>query len=371
MQGWSTVRPFLRPSRLLWVGTGVVLLAAAYRAFDLANLSWPAESGRAQGRARLAATGQAPRPYRRATGSTVAKEARLSLEERLTLDELLASEEICWAEVARRVAEGSLEGPPGSRDQQVNRLGDIVAGHQLSGEDLRLLVEALGTFHDRATFAGALASSLSVQRSAESLDLAEGFPEPSLQRLVIRRVAARWSEVDWRAAAGWADSLNAGLTSEAAWEGVLAGAGTGEPEAVLEWAQEHGLSNAGNVAIAKQARELASEAPSTAVALVAGLPPSQARTRSLGYALGRWAAHSPSAVIEWAQSQNDPGSRGLGLMAAVRAWGRTDPQAALEWVQGWTGSDQAGLQALALAQLRADAAPPAPDDSPPVERPVN
>lgn len=253
------------------------------------------------------------------------------------LHQLLAAEEIDWAQLMQLYASAVDDFPAREQSEWINRFAESLSlTTSLNSEVIRTIERRLPGIPERVAFAQALAGSMSADQFPRAGDLARGFQEIAVQEKFLNRIGRSWARNDVLAAAHWANSLPPG-TSPAGWVGLIDGWAEQDPDALLAWAQDHGLPHASASATGKLARRLALTDPSGAVALSNGLLPSAARTQALGYALNRWASQEPRRVMAWVDEQTDDTSRDLGRLAAARALVRSDPAAAAEWMATWKG----------------------------------
>lgn len=218
-------------------------------------------------------------------------------------------------------------------------------------DEVALINASLTGFPERAAFAHGLSEAFPVIRFEDAESVSRAIADPRLREVFLRRFGERFAARDWISAAEWAANLPAGQTAVAGWDGVIAGWGEADPQALLEWAVENQLPDAAETASGKIARTLASADPQAAVQIATKLTPSAARTQALTHSLTLWAVRDHDAVIQWAAKQVDFGTKSLALIAAAKVWGRTDPKAASEWIASWDDPTLLALKPMALSQV--------------------
>jgi hypothetical protein len=235
------------------------------------------------------------------------------------------------------------------------------AGTLLAIEGPELLWDILPNLtmaRERQVLIGSAIDVMLAKNPAEAAGWVDGLSEGGGRGTASELLARRWAQQDLDGARAWVGGLPPGSSDAVkATEGLVWSWMQEDPSAVVEYAQTLEDPIVQGRAFEKAAKILAVEDPAAAAAWAAEFPQDEQRRELVDYSLYRWAKEDPEAARAWVEAAEDNEVQVGASHALVRAWADTDPAGATQWVMDHRNDLDGDLPLLNASRQWADQDP--------------
>jgi hypothetical protein len=235
------------------------------------------------------------------------------------------------------------------------------AGTLLAIEGPEILWEILPNLtmaRERQVLIGSAIDVMLTKNPVEAAGWVDGLNEGSGRGTASEMLARRWARKDLDGARGWVSDLPPGSTDAVkATEGLVWSWMQEDPNAVVEYAQSLEDPIVQGRAFEKAAKILAVDDPAAAAMWAAEFPEGEQRRELVDYSLYRWAKKDPEGARTWVEAVEDSDVQVGASHALVRAWADTDPAAATQWVMDHRNDLEGDLPLMNASRQWADQDP--------------
>ncbi len=252
-------------------------------------------------------------------------------------DNIIYSTFHSWAKYDLEAAVARIDQLRAGRDQQIAARAILQARAGEGPELLRELAGRLpgGLNPESYAVRGLLERSRTDPEAAMRAALA--LTDSGLRQQAIARIAAIWSEMDYRTALAFARHIPDVETRRQFRRSVLNHIAQNDPETILAMLADPKRDGDWRAVLYTAMQSLAVQNPEKGLALIEDLPSADLKQQALHYLMSQWAGTDPRAAAAAYQSLSNPGLQRMISHTVGEAYARLAPMEALRWAEKLAG----------------------------------